>query len=242
MPGRISDFIEASNAAKTADDLVRAFAKSLADYGYDRFMYAMMTEDPVHGWHKIPSIARNYPEHWMTFYIEHGYMAIDPLRHIAFRARRPVVWDSVPKLIDLSPVQKKCLFQGIESGLFNGVGVPFHGPYGEVAGIGLATSERSVEVNPTIVSTLALLSNQFHTAYSGMTLSDLAEAPIHLTAREKEVLLWCARGKSNWAIGQILHLTEHGVKFHVANCIRKLGADTRIGAVLKAIRFGLILP
>jgi len=56
------------------------------------------------------------------------------------------------------------------------------------------------------------------------------------------VLLWCARGKSNWAIGEILSVSEAAVKFHVSNCIRKLEADSKITAVLRAIRLGLITP
>ncbi|MEZ0198862.1 LuxR C-terminal-related transcriptional regulator, partial [Pseudomonas qingdaonensis] len=32
----------------------------------------------------------------------------------------------------------------------------------------------------------------------------LADAPVRLTPREQQVLLWCAYGKSSWEIGQIL--------------------------------------
>lgn len=242
MPVRISDFIEATNAATTPEDLITLYAKAIASYGYDRFMYSMMTDDPLYGMHKVASIANNYPEDWMFFYIEQGYMAIDPLRLIAFQARRPVVWDDVPKLIDLTEEQKKCLYQGIESGLYGGIGVPFHGPFGEVAGVGLASSEKNVERSPTIVSTLGLISSQFHTAHVEMALGNVARPLVRLTPRQKEVLLWCARGKSNWVIGEILNISEHAVKYHVARCIAKLGVDSRITAVLKAIRLGLILP
>lgn len=242
MPVRISDFIESSNAATSFDALSASYADAIGSYGYDRYMYAMMSYDPAHEWHDVPSIMRNYPEDWMKFYIEHGYMAIDPLRHVAFRARGPVLWDKVPKMIELTAEQRSCLFQGTESGLFNGIGVPFHGPCGEVAGVGIASSERKLDIHPTIVSTLALISQQFHTAYIQMALGTLSAPKIQLTQREKEILLWCSRGKSNWVIGEILGVSEHAVKFHVANCITKLGADSRITAVLKAIRLGLIAP
>lgn len=242
MPARISDFIEVSNAAKSVDELLAAYTSAIGSYGYDRFMYAMLSEDLVHGWHKAPSIARNYPDDWMTFYIERGYMSVDPLRRIAFQARRPILWDNVPKLMPLLPEQALCLNQCVEAGMNNGIGVPFHGPYGEVAGIGLATSEKSVDVNPGIVSTIGLISTQLHVVHIGLAIGDVAQPPVSLTAREREVLVWCARGKSNWAIGEILMISEHGVKFHIANCIAKLLAESRITAVLKAIRLGLITP
>jgi DNA-binding CsgD family transcriptional regulator len=239
---RISDFIEASNAARTPEDLFQAFGGAVKSYGYDRYMYSMITNDPLCRWRNVPSTIQNYPEHWMSFYIEKGYMAIDPLKQIAYRARRPVLWDDVPKLIELTQEQKNCLEQGTESGLYNGIGIPFHGPYGEVAGLGLASSERNIELTPAIVSTLGLIASQFHAAHIGMVLGELAHSPDCLTPREKEVLHWCALGKSNWTIGEILDVSEHAVKFHVANCIAKLGADSRITAVLKAIRLGLIHP
>ena len=62
-----------------------------------------------------------------------------------------------------------------------------------------------------------------------------------LTRRELEVLKWCAAGKSNWAIGEILGISEHGVDFHMRNILRKLDADTRVTAVVKALHGGLIV-
>lgn len=242
MSIHLMDFIESTNAAATPDELCATFARAIGDFGYDRYMYAMMSYDPTLEWHSIPSIVRNYPEDWMKFYIENGYMAIDPLRHVAFRARGPVLWDEVPKLMSLTPEQMNCLRQGTEAGLFGGIGVPFHGPCGEVAGVGIASSERNLDIHPTVVSALGLISQQFHTAYVQMALGSVSSPKVHLTPREREILLWCSRGKSNWAIGEILGISEHAVKFHIGNCIAKLGADSRITTVLKAIRLGLIAP
>lgn len=242
LANKLFDFIEAANSSKSVAELTDHYSKAILAYGYDRFMYSMMTYDPVHAWHKVPSIARNYPEDWMAFYIEKGFMAIDPLRHLAFQARRAIVWDDVPNLIPLTKTQEQCLRQGIESGLYNGIGVPFHGPFGEVAGIGLASSNRNRELTPSIVSEISLISSQFHTSHIDLALGALARPKVQLTGREREVLAWCAAGKSNWAISEILGISEHAVKFHVANCIRKLEADGKVTAVLKAIRLGLISP
>jgi DNA-binding CsgD family transcriptional regulator len=65
---------------------------------------------------------------------------------------------------------------------------------------------------------------------------------IELTDREKDILLWSSRGKSNSVIGDILGVTAHGVKFHMANIMKKLRVDSRVSATVKAIRYGLINP
>ena len=242
MPVRISDFIEATNKAESPAVLVDLYADAVASYGYDRFMYSMLTDDVIHGWHNIPSIAHNYPEHWISYYIENEYMDVDPLREVAFQVRQPIVWEDVSKYLDLTDSQETCLQEAVESGLHNGIGVPFHGPFGEVAGVGLASSEKTVDRSQQVVSQLSLLSNQFHTAHLELALWRVARDTIHLTPREKEVLYWCAQGKSNWVISEILNVSAHCVKFHVRNCITKLDSDSKITAVLKAIRLGLITP
>jgi DNA-binding CsgD family transcriptional regulator len=61
-----------------------------------------------------------------------------------------------------------------------------------------------------------------------------------VTARESEILGWVAAGKSDWAIGQILQISDKTVNFHVENAKRKLGVGTRIQAVVAAMRTGII--
>ncbi|MBA1205226.1 helix-turn-helix transcriptional regulator [Pseudomonas capeferrum] len=66
------------------------------------------------------------------------------------------------------------------------------------------------------------------------------DAPIALTPREQQVLLWCAYGKTSWEIGQILECKESTVNFHVGNILRKFAVTTRVAAVIKALRYGLL--
>jgi len=63
-----------------------------------------------------------------------------------------------------------------------------------------------------------------------------------LTKRESEVLLWCSRGKSNWEIGKILSISEHGAEFHLRNIFKKLDTNSRVVAVVKAVQKGWIQP
>jgi LuxR family transcriptional regulator, quorum-sensing system regulator LasR len=61
-----------------------------------------------------------------------------------------------------------------------------------------------------------------------------------VTAREIQVLIWIAAGKSDWAIGRILKISGKTVNFHVENAKRKFGVGTRVQAVVAAIRKGVI--
>ena len=70
------------------------------------------------------------------------------------------------------------------------------------------------------------------------------EAPagdaVPLTAREKEVLRLLAQGDRNKEIALRLHLRERTVKFHVANLLRKLDAQSRTEATRRALDLGLL--
>ena len=61
----------------------------------------------------------------------------------------------------------------------------------------------------------------------------------HLTPREREILRWSMEGKTAWAVGQILNISEHTVNFHVRNAMKKLNAPTKAQAWLVARTFGL---
>ena len=65
-------------------------------------------------------------------------------------------------------------------------------------------------------------------------------APNRLTPREREVLEQLADGLSNRAIGEVLGISAHTVKFHVDALLDKLSARSRTQAVVKAMREGLL--
>ncbi len=63
----------------------------------------------------------------------------------------------------------------------------------------------------------------------------------HLTAREKEVIFWISRGKTDWQMAQILEISAKTVNFHVERIKTKLSAATRAQATDIATRSGLLV-
>ena len=60
-----------------------------------------------------------------------------------------------------------------------------------------------------------------------------------LTERERQIVRLLARGLSNKAIADELHITERTVKFHVSEILARLGASNRSHAVSVARELGL---
>lgn len=63
-----------------------------------------------------------------------------------------------------------------------------------------------------------------------------------LSPRELEVLNLLRTGSSTDDIAATLGITNRTVKFHVAAILEKLGADDRMGAIVKAFDLGLLRP
>ena len=69
--------------------------------------------------------------------------------------------------------------------------------------------------------------------------SDTLKTP-ELSERELEILRWTMHGKSAWAVGQLLSISEHTVNYHFRSMFRKLEVSSKHHAVLKAIGIGLL--
>ncbi len=66
------------------------------------------------------------------------------------------------------------------------------------------------------------------------------KVPASITDRERDILTCIARGLSNKAIGDELHLAERTIKFHATIIFQKLGVANRAEAVAKALHDRLI--
>ncbi|WP_084567747.1 MULTISPECIES: helix-turn-helix transcriptional regulator [unclassified Mesorhizobium] len=70
-------------------------------------------------------------------------------------------------------------------------------------------------------------------------ISGIGEIPT-LSPREKECILWTAKGKSSWEIGQIIGISVNTVNFHIKNVMKKTDTVSRTTAAIRALQFGII--
>ncbi|MGY6271517.1 response regulator [Achromobacter denitrificans] len=60
-----------------------------------------------------------------------------------------------------------------------------------------------------------------------------------LTARERQIVQWLARGASNKVIARELDVSESTVKIHVQNVLKKLNLSSRVQVAVYAVEHGL---
>lgn len=239
---QLSEFIEECNRQRSPDAVLALMRRAVGECGFDRYAYCALTDHDRYlpGNKPAPAIALNFPTTWTDYYFERRYQTIDPVIVNAPRIEGPFLWDTVIARCSLTSSQKAVMNQAREAKLRDGVGVPLHGPFGSCCLLTFASGDGHRDARQ-FLGQLGLLSAQFHLAYSDIARAgNDARAVPELSPRESECLQWLATGRSRSDVGEILHLSENTVSFHVKNAFRKLETNSAILAIVKAIRFRLI--
>jgi DNA-binding NarL/FixJ family response regulator len=66
------------------------------------------------------------------------------------------------------------------------------------------------------------------------------ESPVHLSPREKQVLLLVGKGLTNASVARHLNLSTRTVETHVNNAMNKLDAPSGKSAATRAVQMGII--
>jgi DNA-binding CsgD family transcriptional regulator len=241
---QVGDFFQASARAESREALIEACHAALAAVGYDKLHYFSYPTPTTRGPSTDVVIFTEFPEGWFAHYDAEGYDEIDPIGEWVVQTRLPFAWDAVTAGLELSRRQKRLLADIRDAAMFDGITVPIHGPFGQVNGVTFARGRAGDEpgVAPETLHVARVLAVQFHQAYIAMDADGGDPAGVALTEREHDVLLRLAEGLNNADAAARLGISEHSVKFHLLNASKKLEVNSRVAAVVKAIRLGLIVP
>jgi LuxR family quorum sensing-dependent transcriptional regulator len=181
-------------------------------------------------------VIHNLPEAWVSEYLENNYIINDPIARYCVEARNPFLWrEAIEAAVSLGG--KDIMLRAEKYGLKNGVCFPIHDINGFEAGVslsGFTTPPKNTEIRSLHLASIMAF-NALRRIRSDHSLS------IHaISEREKEVLIWCALGKTSKEIAYILFVSENTVNVHIKNAISKLSAGNKTEAVAIAVRQGII--
>lgn len=235
-------FVTEMNRAENAEDAFNYLEQTLANLGFDRVVYSLITDHPSMQLKRGHGILRNYPDDWMKYYFDKNYFEVDPVIKVIKQTSGPFLWDKLPELKNgLKKDETLLMDEAKEAKLLDGIGISLHGACGEIVGMGVASSSGRTDIfNPDMISIVYALCSQFHIIYRKMKEKSLPI--IQLSQREKEVLTWIAAGKSKSVVADILNISDDSVKTYVNRIFSKLEVNSVQLAVVKAIAMGLITP
>lgn len=255
----MNDHVEAyvgwlAGAGSTAD-IAQRLQALLQRLGFDRFSY-VHARPPVgkriRSFVPVASPSGNLvheflatlPEAWIDHYLAHDYGDLDPTFPGALTRVLPFRWRDIAARNDLTGGQRRVLNEARDHGVAHGGTVPIHGPDSGLSMLNVVCDDERQfeEAFQAGYRDLIWVAVNTHEAFLALNEDAAEPGRVHLTDRERDCLLWTARGKTAWEVGQILAISEETVLFHLKNATRKLDVFSKHHAVVKAIVQGYILP
>ncbi|HYC06199.1 MAG TPA: LuxR family transcriptional regulator [Azospirillaceae bacterium] len=227
---------------------LKVFRKAIENLGFETFTYAAVRTVPGTVAAGAPTfIGQPYcismwQGNWTEHYQRSRYYDVDPIFQASLRSLLPLDWRQL-RPADRSAPGHQVMLDAHSIGFKQGITIPVHAPDGEFGLISVTTDASDREFAKLAAAhgpLLHLLAIHFHEA-ARKNLQALQRAgAVNLTEREKQVLIWAGHGKNNEEIGDILRLSPRTVRFHLRNAATKLGVETRIQAVVRAVQLGII--
>lgn len=216
-------------------DRMRAAASSA---GFDQVLFGI--ELRRHALPPIQHVTSAYREDYQLVYQEKGFIVRDPTVWHCQATAAPLVWHEG---MYTTPESQEVMEVSRSFGLGYGVSVSVH-ENADVASMLSLARDRPLdgpEDQRRTLEVAAVLANCLHVASKRVLIPRIEESMRpKLTPRELECLKWLAEGKSNAVIGQILHISEAAVVFHVNNLFRKMNVSTRLQAAVAALSMGML--
>jgi DNA-binding CsgD family transcriptional regulator len=125
-----------------------------------------------------------------------------------------------------------------EYGLFHGFGVPLFGLHGRDAYSSFDFGEPMENVASEKIGLVRIVAQAAHQRVC--VLIERSNAPIALSDREQQVLEWFVAGKSLNVMAEIMGLSPDTVKTYAKRIYGKLDVSDRVGAVVKALKLGIV--
>lgn len=180
----------------------------------------------------------NYPETWREVFEDKGLVATDPIHLASQYTSAGFTWSEIDKLIAVSPHHRRVLEAAAGEGIGEGFTVPAHIP-----GDSNGTCSFAMRVGRDLPRD-NLMAAQLIGTYAmeaGRKIMrrriKLARTP-HLTQRQRECVVYVARGKTDWEIAQILGLKETTVRAYVDSACERYGVNRRLQLVVRALHEG----
>ena len=162
-----------------------------------------------------------------------------PLENRTIPFIKPSFWPKVCSELSLSDEQhlflKSFYFTHHQSAMV----IPVHGPHGRNGCIVLCFKDGDYRFSKSEIRRLQWASQYAHQTFCRLQAKKRAK-PASLTTREREVLTWVARGKSNSVIADIVGISQHTVNGYLRRIYLKTGTSDRTTASLRGIGEALI--
>ncbi len=180
----------------------------------------------------------NYPDEWADWFDRRKLGVSDPVHRASQRTAAGFVWRDVSRFIRLRPADRAVLAHARLHGIGDGLTIPAHVPGDAHGSCSFAWPNGHEARYEALAFAQAIGSFAFEAARRLHRPAPI-ERP-KLTDRQRECVLWVARGKTDWEISKILGLRHLTVVEHLKNARDRYEATTRVTLTVRALFDGTL--
>jgi len=181
-----------------------------------------------------------YPAEWVDFFDRQRLGPSDPVHRASHLTSVGFAWSEVPAMIPLSRRDRDILDRAQLAGIGDGFTIPAHVP-GESYGSCSFATRRGEPIEPDALPRAQLVGAFAFEAARRLWKIRAVDKPVPgLTDRQRDCLLWAARGKSDWEISRILGISHETVIQHLKQARERYGVGKRTLLAVHALFDGTI--
>lgn len=236
MFDRVEEFVAEIRHVSSEAELGAAISAVTADLGLRYFALTHHVDLRASG---QAIRIHNYPAGWAEWFDEHSLGKTDPVHRASHLTSIGFAWSKLPQMLALTPQDMKVLDAARKEGIGEGFTVPAHVPgeaHGSCSFACDAGQSFSHEHGPLLQIVGAFA---FETARR-MYRERFSGPPVTLTDRQRECVMWAARGKSDWEISRILGISRDTVIEHLRHARERYGVGKRALLTVHALFDGTI--
>lgn len=230
----IEEFTRSVGAANDNQDLSGLLDEMTRRMGFTRFALTHHSQKPA-------IRLSTYPDDWIAYFDRNRCGMSDPIHRATYRTGAGFRWGRISDFIELTPEDDQVLELARRHDLADGFTVPFNvvgEPHGSCSFVVGADRTIANDVLPLaqLVGIAAFEGARRILAKQGCRSGHLPR----LTDRQRDCLIWTARGKTAWEISRILGISQETVVLHLKQALERYGVRKRTILLILALFDGTI--
>ncbi|WP_370280640.1 autoinducer binding domain-containing protein [Pontibacterium sp.] len=229
--------METLNTSTSFEQLGENLDRLIQQFDVEHYVYLNLS--PLAA--KVASTG-NYPESWVTHYLEQEYQFVDPTAKGCMLLQKPFLWRDCDQIFEPTELTQRFWNEAAEYNLTSGLGIPQRSFDKSTVGWGMTFRTRDEEQYlKEHGKALSVVANSFHYRFEQLLASnENLSQTFRLTKRERECVMWLCEGKTYPEIEIILGISERTVRHHISAAKNKLDIATNAQLIAKSVLYRLV--
>lgn len=233
------DFLTEASSARDKDEVLSSLAKVSGDFGFNCFAISGI---PLPNERIDPYfVLSGWPVEWFDRYLENNYVHIDPVIHLSKTRDREFIWSDLLSDQKLDRHSRRVMNEASEFKMVDGFSIPLHTATGFQSIISFAAEK--VELSTSARRILYVISAYAHSLLREQIAKESKQKTKdqpRITPREREIIQWCAAGKTAIETANILGRSHRTIQNEIFNIQRKLDVVNAPQMVAESFRLRIL--